>query len=97
MVKNGRKKCGMRQLEKTQTDVITEDMKKKCCSLKCIDRIPVNLVFSMRKQFWNLVISEQNKEIAIHRGQVYAEKCVLAGTLVCSECWRIVHGISRSR
>lgn len=82
MIKNRRKKCGKRQLEKTQTDVITEDMKKKWCSLKCIDRIPVNKFFSMRKQFWNLVISEQNKEIAIHRGQVYAEKCVLAGTLL---------------
>lgn len=88
---------GKRYLEQTSETAIGEDMKKQCCSSQCLEKFTFSFVANARRSFWEMVTMKQNEKIDEHRDQVSEEKCVIDGHLVCTQSWRIIHGVSRSR
>jgi hypothetical protein len=84
-------------MEKTSESAVLEDLKLRCCLLRCMDNFSFEAVYDMRMSFWKVVVSTQNLMIQEHRRQVYQERCVVNGHQVCTNAWRIVHGVSRSR
>lgn len=74
------------------------DISHPCCERNCLQDLTFEFISETRTEFWKLVICDQNSLVCNHRATVLPEeRCVLAGCLVCSECWRVVHGISKSR
>ena len=56
------------------------------------------VILAIRTTFWAMVTMDQNRNIHQHRQhQVLEERCILNSVLVCSECLRVVNGVSRSR
>ncbi|XP_062597809.1 uncharacterized protein LOC134259225 isoform X2 [Saccostrea cucullata] len=96
-VTSRRNSFGKRCIENTSREKVERDIQTPCCPSRCIENIPLDVCCGLREKFWNLVIAEQNREIVNHRIAVSSEMCVLAGRFVCTECWRLVHGVSRSR
>lgn len=92
------KRVGSRQLEQCSAEKILMDISHPCCERNCLQDLTFEFVSETRTEFWKLVICYQNSLVCNHRATVLPEeRCVLAGCLVCSECWRVVHGISKSR
>ena len=91
------KTAGKRYLQRTSEEAIVEDMKIQCCSSLCLEKFTFSFVSKARRSFWEMVTMEQNARIDEHREHVSEEKCVVNGHLVCTQSWRIIHGVSRSR
>ena len=93
------KREGKRQLEQSSPEKVSSDLERACCDNNCIQHLTFEFICATREAFWNLVVSEQRVKISDHRKIVLGdvEKCILEGILVCTECWRIVHGVSKSR
>ena len=89
---------GKRYLERTSELFIQQDLRQRCCPAECLMKFAFDVILAIRTTFWAMVTMDQNKIIHQHRQhQVSEERCILNGVLVCSECWRVVHGVSRSR
>ena len=87
-----------RYLERTSELFIQQDLRQRCCPAECLMKFAFDVILAIRTTFWAMVTMDQNKIIHQHRQhQVSEERCILNGVLVCSECWRVVHGVSRSR
>lgn len=92
------KRVGSRQLEQCSAEKILMDISHPCCKRNCLQDLTFEFISETRTEFWKLVICDQNSLVCNHRATVLPEeRCVLSGCLVCSECWRVVHGISKSR
>ena len=93
------KREGKRRLEQSSPEKVSSDLERACCDNNCIQNLTFRFICATREAFWNLVVSEQRVKISDHRKIVLGdvEKCILEGILVCTECWRIVHGVSKSR
>ena len=84
-------------MERTNKSAVLEDLKLRCCPIRCMENSPFDAVYDMRMSFWKNVVTTQNLMIQEHRRQVYQERCVVNGHPMCTNAWRIVHGVSKSR